>query len=134
MLELALFSTLLFLLCFGVADFARIFHSSEIVAGAARAGAQFGLVSAQDSADLMGMQRAAQNNAPAGSGLTAAAVRYCQCPGSTERVSCTAACNTGRAPNGYVQVDTEMAFETLVHWPTLPGSTTLKGKAILRVY
>ena len=107
LLELALFSTTLFLLLFGVADFARIFHSSEIVAGAARAGAQFGLLSAADSADLAGMQQAAINNAGSTSGMKATAERYCQCPGINKRTACTSTCE-GRAPNGYVQVDTEM--------------------------
>jgi len=131
LLELALFSTALFLLLFGVADFARIFHSSEIVAGAARAGAQFGLLSAADSADLAGMKQAALNNGPAG--MQATAERYCQCPSTGKRVSCTASCE-GSAPNGYVHVTTELPFDTLIRWPGIPGSQTLKGAAILRVY
>jgi len=133
LLELALFSTALFLLLFGVADFARIFHSSEIVSGAARAGAQFGLVSAADSADLAGMKQAALNNAPAGAGMQANAERYCLCPTTGKRVSCTETCETG-APNGYIHVTTEMPFETLIRWPGIPGSQKLTGSAILRVY
>ncbi len=131
MLELALFSTTLLLLFFGVADFARIFHSSEIAAGAARAGAQFGLLSEADSADLAGMKQAALGSGPAG--LQATAERYCQCPESGKRVSCTASCE-GRAPNGYVHVTTELPFETLIHWPGIPATQSLKGAAILRVY
>ena len=133
MLELALFSTVLLLLLFGVADFARIFHSSEIVTGAARAGAQFGLLSAADSADLSGMNQAALNNAPAGANVKATAERYCQCPGVNQRVNCTATCD-GRAPNAYVHVETEMPFDTFIHWPGIPGAQTHTAAAILRVY
>ncbi len=131
LLELALFSTALFLLLFGVADFARIFHASEVVAGAARAGAQFGLLGPGDSADLAGMKQAALANAPAG--IKVNAERYCLCPSIDKRTSCTASCE-GKAPNGYVQVDTELPFDTLIRWPGIPGARSLKSSAILRVY
>src|SRR5437016_4646783 len=69
MLEAALAAPMLFLMLSGVVDFGRSLFFADIAAGAARAGAQYGMISSANAGNTAGMEAAARADAagvPAG--------------------------------------------------------------------
>src|SRR5438128_1175123 len=64
MLEAGLITPVLFLLLSGVVDLGRSFYFADIAANAARAGAQFGILSSVNAGNTGGMQAAARAEAP----------------------------------------------------------------------
>jgi hypothetical protein len=76
------------------------------------------------------MIQAAQNDASNISGVTATASEYCECPdGSTQACNESPACGDMRV---YVEVDTSGSFQTLLNYPGIPSSFSLKGKSVVR--
>src|SRR5258706_4792630 len=102
MLELALCVFLLLFMLTGIMEFSRIFYKADAVVNASRAGAAYGSQSTALSKDYTGMQTAATNDAGTGSGVSATAVQYCECPGSHSAVSCSTSSCTGKLT--YVKV------------------------------
>src|SRR5262245_23047054 len=95
-------------LCVGAMDFARVMYAGIEIAGAARAGAQYGAYTPGHSGDTDGMVQAAKNDATdLGNSVTASASNFCVCSGNT--VACTTTCS-GTAPNGYVSVTANYTF------------------------
>jgi hypothetical protein len=112
-------------------DFARVVYAGIEVAGAARAGVQYGALTPGHSGDTAGMTTAAKADATdLGSSVTASASNFCSCSGST--TDCTSTCS-GAAPNGYVSVTANYTFNTLIPYPGLPQTVTLSRTAKMRV-
>jgi Flp pilus assembly protein TadG len=132
LIEFALSSSLLFLLMFGVVDFSRIFSSACAVAGAARAGTQFGMLSPAHYNDFGGMQKAALANSGNQNAMKATASQFCACSIGGSRQSCPAVCNSGN-PETYIEVDTSLAYYTLFSYPGVPPVTNLAATSIVRV-
>jgi len=130
-IELALLFPLMCLLCCGTMDFARVVYSGIEVANAARAGVQYGALTPGHSGDISGMTQAALDDAAdLGKTVTASASNFCACSGST--TDCSTPCG-GTAPSGYVKVTTNFTFNTLLHYPGMPGSVVLSRTAKMRV-
>ena len=128
--EFAIVAPVLILLLLAVADFGRVFYVAIALNNAARAGTQYGIQSPANAADVTGMQTAAQNDASNISGVTATASEYCKCPdGSTQACNSTPACNDMRV---YVEVDTAGVFQTMLSYPGIPASISLRGKSVVR--
>jgi Flp pilus assembly protein TadG len=101
LVEFAIFTPLLLLMCFGAMDFSRVVYAGVAVANAARAGVQYGALTPGNSGDKPGMAQAALDDA-ANQGLssmTANARNYCTCAGSSAEVACTTTC-AGATPKG----------------------------------
>jgi Flp pilus assembly protein TadG len=133
--ELALVSPVLGLLLVGTADFARAFYFNQEVVAAARAGAQYGSQSKSTSVDTSGISAAASANGVNVPGLSASS-SVCTCVSpvpSGESACATSYCNGANSSATYVIVNTSATFTTLVHYPGVPQSTTLKGSAIMQV-
>lgn len=143
-LEAALLIPVMLTMLFGTMDFGRVFYAGVAVASAARAGVQFGSLKAGNSGNFTAMKAAAQNDAasqgiPAQS-LVITAKNFCQCVGDTSAIvynsctitSCSAYGSAGRAPV-YVEVSASYPFNTLVNWPTIPSTLTIKRTARMRV-
>lgn len=128
--EFALVAPLLLLLLAGVLDFAMLLRTAASVADAARAGAQYGSRSPANAASISGMESAALNSAPGISGMTATAVRSCQCSGGSP-VSCGGSCTGGKIMI-YVQVTTQATAHTVFNYSRLPFSGTVMSKATMR--
>jgi Flp pilus assembly protein TadG len=128
--EFALAAPLLLLLVAGVLDFAMALRTATAVADAARAGAQYGSLSAANASDTAGIRAAALAAAPGVSGMTASVVKSCQCPGGAA-VSCTGTC-TGGAMQVYVQVTTQATAATMFQYAGVPFSGAVTSRASMR--
>ncbi|HEX5430641.1 MAG TPA: TadE/TadG family type IV pilus assembly protein [Bryobacteraceae bacterium] len=131
LIELAiLIPVMLFLSC-GVMDFSRVVYAGIEIAGAARAGVQYGALTPGNAGNASGMEQAALADATdLGNSVTAAASNFCVCSGST--VDCSSTCN-GTTPDGYVTVTANYTFNTLLHYPFLPQQMVLSRTAKMRV-
>lgn len=130
--ELALILPFLVLLLLGVVEVGRAAFISIAVSNAARAGVQYGAQSSGTASDNAGMIQKAKDDAQV-TGMTATARYFCECsnaPGT--EVSCSTGCSGSRLIE-FVQVNTTVPFDSLFHYPGLPQSFTMKGKATMRV-
>jgi Flp pilus assembly protein TadG len=131
--ELALALPLTMLVLFGVMDFARAFSFAEMVAGAARAGVQFGYRSAGAAADTTGIESAARAEANNLTGLNVSSSTFCTCSAGGLQISCGSTCS-GARPMRYVQVDTNYRFRTLIQYAAHAfDDVTLNSRAVMRV-
>lgn len=129
-METALLLPLMLLLCCGVMDFARIVYAGVEIAGAARAGVQYGALTPGHSGDISGMTQAALADATdLGDSVTASASNFCACNGSN--VDCSSTCDGGR-PAGYVTVTANYPFNTLISYPGVPHSVVVSRTARMR--
>lgn len=130
-IEIAILIPVILLLSCGVMDFSRVVYAGIEIAGAARAGVQYGALTPGHSGDTTGMVQAALNDATdLGSTVTASASNFCMCSGST--VDCSSSCS-GDTPDGYVTVTANYTFNTLIPYPALPQSIVLSRTAKMRV-
>ena len=130
-IETALLLPGLLLLCCGTMDFARVVYAGIEIAGAARAGVQYGALTPGNSGDTTGMATAAKTDAAdLGSTVTASASNFCTCSGST--VDCSSTCTGGTTPDGYVSVTANYTFNTLLPYPGMPQTVTLSRTAKMR--
>jgi Flp pilus assembly protein TadG len=139
LVEFAVMFPLMVLMALGTADFARVFYAGIAVASAAHAGVQYGSVSAGNAGDWTGMQQAAIDDAANQglTGVTAVAVNFCGCNGSSTAVSCNdqgtcPGAGPKDAPNGYVRVTVSYTYNTLVNYPGIPSSMALVRSATMR--
>lgn len=134
MVELAIALPVLVLLLLAAADFGRLFYVWIGVNNAARAGAQYGSQTLTNAANTTGMKLAATTDGSNISGLTAAASQ-CTCVSGTSVTVCSgSAYNCTNAPHAtYIEVDTQATFHTIVSYPGIPSSITIKGQAIMQV-
>ena len=127
MIETAFASTLLFLMLSAVIDFGRAFHMTDVAAGAARAGAQYGIQSAANFGNYPGMVAAAQADAQGVQGFSATAESFCRDLADAADVDCASV-----GARGYVKVKTSIVYNLLIPWPGLPNPLPVGGSAILR--
>jgi Flp pilus assembly protein TadG len=134
LIETALLIPLMLLMCCGTMDFARIVNAGITVANSARAGVQFGALTAGNSGNTAGMVQATLNDAAdlGVSNITATARNFCECTDGSGEVDCTTTCS-GATPSGYVSVTAAYTFNTLVPYPGVPQSTVLTRTANMRV-
>jgi Flp pilus assembly protein TadG len=129
--EFALIAPLLLLLVAGVLDYTTLLRTAIAVADAARAGAQFGSLSAANATNISGMQTAAVNAAPDITGLTATGAKVCQCSdGST--INCSGGtCSTGPV-RVYAQVTVQATCTAIFSYSQLPFTGAVSAKASMR--
>lgn len=135
LIEFALSSTLLFLLFFGIVNFARLFTAAEVVADAAAAGTQYGALQPTNSSDTAGMQAAATADAPNAPGLSASASQFCTSSIGGAHTDCPvepATCD-GVSCQKYIEVDVSMPFTATLTFPGMPTTMTISRSSIVRV-
>lgn len=139
MVEVALCLPVFFILIVGTAEIASIAWSAVQVQNAARAGAQFGAQSRAAASDTADITTAAQRDAPKLTTMTVTPSQSCQCINTSTGATAGTGCATiTQCPAPYmiieqVQVNTSAAVTPLFHWPGLPASYTLTGRAIMDV-
>lgn len=135
LVEFAIMFPMMVIMALGTADFARVFYAGIAVANAARAGVQFGSVSAGNAGDFPGMQQAATADAANQglTGVTAVATNFCGCNGSSTAVNCNTGTCGAAAPNGYVKVTVSYSYNTLVNYPGIPSTIAFVRSATMRV-
>src|SRR5579863_9018872 len=100
-IETALLIPVMLLVCCGTMDFARVVYAGIEIAGAARAGVQYGALTPGNAGDTTGMVNAAlADAADLGSTVTASASNFCTCSGAS--APCDTPCADGSTPDGYV--------------------------------
>jgi Flp pilus assembly protein TadG len=135
-LELALVSTIMLPLFFGVLDYSRVFYFASQAQGAARAGTNFAIYDPPNHANVTGMENAATgdaSNVTTPNSISANATYYCECYGTTTQVSCSSSCGSNSEMMEYAQVNTTLTFQTYFHYPLLPTTLTINGQSIMRV-
>jgi Flp pilus assembly protein TadG len=122
---------LILLLLAGVLDYTLVMRTAISVADAARAGAQYGSLSAANASNTLGMQNTALNAAPDVPGLTATAVKVCKCLDSTA-VNCGGGCSSGPV-RVYAQVTASTTARPIFSYSPVPFagavSTTVSMRA-----
>jgi Flp pilus assembly protein TadG len=134
--ELALALPAMVLLFVVAVDFGRLFYTYIGVINAARAGAQYGMLNIANAANTSGMQKVAEDDGSSIPNLSVTAT-LCTCgtPTSTA-TSCGASTSTYCTddPQGnYVVVTATAPFATIVKYPGVPSSVTLKSQAVMQV-
>jgi Flp pilus assembly protein TadG len=115
------------------ADFGRLFYTYIEVVNAARAAAQYGSNSVVTAANSSGMVAAAQQDGANISNLTVTASQ-CTCGTATTSVqACASSYCTNDPAGNYVVVNAQAPFSTIVKYPGLPSSVTLKSQAVMQV-
>jgi Flp pilus assembly protein TadG len=134
MVELAVAMPVLVLLLLAAADFGRLFYAWIGVNNAARAGAQYGSQGLANAGNSAAMILAATTDGANISGLTATASQ-CTCVSGTSVTVCSGSnYNCTNAPQAtFVEVDTQTTFHTVISYPGIPSSITVKGQAIMQV-
>lgn len=132
LIELALTLPVLFLLLFGSAEMARLAYAAIEVSNAARAAVQYGSQSSAFAADTTGMQTAAQNEAPNITLGTTSVSTSCVCSDGSASTCLSTDCATSNLTKT-ITVQTQVAFDPLIHIPGLPQTFTLRGQAVQRV-
>lgn len=130
MLEFALVTPVLFLLCFGAMDFSRVYRSAMVSAAAARAGVHYASLSESSADDTTGIIKAANNDASSPADMTVAVERYCTCVLGGEQVPCDVSCS-GRSK--YVKVTARVPFKTTLALPGVPSTFNLSTQSHVRV-
>lgn len=131
--ELAFVLPVLAIVLVVAADFGRLFYTYVGVINAARAGAQYGSNSVITAADATGMSAAAKQDAVNVANLTVSASQ-CTCGTATSSIPACSSNFCANDPQGnYVVVNTQVPFTTIVKYPGVPSSITLKGQAVMQV-
>lgn len=129
--EFALVAPLLFFLVAGAVDYGVFLRGAIAAADAARAGAEYGSLSVSNASNLSAIQTAALNAAPDLTGLTATAVKTCQCSNGTV-VNCSGGtCSTGGV-RIYVQVTAKVTLAPLFSFPQVPYTGAITSVATMR--
>jgi Flp pilus assembly protein TadG len=130
--ELALITPILMLLMLGTAEMARLAYAAIEVSSAAQAGAQYGTQSATTAADTIGVQTAAQNDAPdVQLGTTIVAVS-CICSDGTASTCLRTDCSTSHIEE-ILSVQTQATFDPLIYPSGLRNTFKIHGKATQKV-
>lgn len=133
LIELALVFPILVLLAMGVADYARVYLTSIVVANAAMAGAQYGSFDAANAVknDEI-IQRARDDAGDPTLSVTPSSV--CRCTTGGPEVPCADACGTyaDGLPQLYVRVDVTKDVSLFIHYLGLPETVTVRDSATYR--
>ncbi|MEP7341700.1 MAG: TadE family protein [Acidobacteriota bacterium] len=130
--EFALLGTMIALLMLCATDFARVLYAGITVAGAARAGTLYGAQSTSKTTDFAGMQNAALADAQDLTGVSAVAIRFCECSDGTS-VNCSGgSCGVMGAARIYVRVTVTKTFTMITTIPGLPHDVVLQQVSTMR--
>ncbi len=131
--ELALLTPFLMFLLLGVFDFGRAYYLAMEVAGAAQAGAEYGI---HNPTDITGIEAAAQADAPDVPNLTVGTPTYgCECSDGTsysEHCSTVPACTSNTNLVYAVKVTTSTNYSLWFHLPGIPLSINISKSAMMR--
>jgi Flp pilus assembly protein TadG len=146
LVELGFLLPIFTLLLLAVFDIGMGYYYALEVSNAAKAGAQYGYQSSATMMDTTGIKNTAKNdgydvtNSSGGKGSATWNSGYptstwgCMCSDGTQKTpSCgtTLTCSTNSRQVNYVDVQTRASYQTLVPWPGIPSTVTLKGETLL---
>lgn len=131
LVEVALVAPTLILLLVGTVDFGRAYYLATEVAGAAHAGAEYGV---QAPTDTAGMKAAAIADAPDVPSLTVATPTFgCECSDGTKySASCASKPSCSTNVVYAVKVSVSASYKPMFPWPGLPSRVQLANTAVMR--
>jgi Flp pilus assembly protein TadG len=134
LVEFAILLPPLTLLLIGTIELGRFMFFGILAANAANAGAQFGAQNTTTAANYTAMQTAAVDDGQSLPGFSATASCFTILNGTTAACPTPPASATP-APGSiyYVEVQTTGTYSSLMKYPGIPRSVTVKGKAVMRV-
>ena len=115
LIEVALALPVLFLLLVGLLDLGRYGLQKSAMLQGARAGAQYGIVAHDESANI----NATAQSATGLTGVSATNSVFCECVSGTAIVSCTTSCGLAETRKRYVRVTTTKSFTSVLSVTTL---------------
>lgn len=132
--ELAVLAAALTLLAIGVIDYGQTLVRKTELANAVRAGAQYALIRKPIGGDMSEIRNAVAATAPAdkNDSQTITAIPFCECPGAGT-IDCSLACADGAERQFFVQITLQETFETLLPYPGIPNSFSLREETIVRL-
>jgi Flp pilus assembly protein TadG len=130
--ELAVMLPVALTLLLGIAEIGRYANASIVVGHAARAGVQYAAQNRVTASSNTQIIQAAQADAQGFSSLTVTASHYCTCADGSSSTCQPTDCQASRIIE-YSKVVTQTTLQSLFHYPGLPQSFAVKGKAIMRV-
>ena len=129
--EMALIAPVLLILLVGGIDLGGVIQELSRTTSAARAGAFYGARDIANTTNTAAIVQAARDDAnDAQNKLAITATRSCECAGGGA-VSCGDTCG-GQPPRMYVTVQVQSQHESLIPYPFLPESWTLKRSVSVR--
>jgi Flp pilus assembly protein TadG len=132
LVELAFVLPVASFLLVGTIEIGRLANTSIVVNQAARAGVQYGAQNRVTASDTAGMTQAAQQDASDIKNLTVTASHFCACSDGSASTCQPTDCSGSRILE-YVKVDTQTQLHTLLPYPEIPRSFTVKGQDVMRV-
>jgi Flp pilus assembly protein TadG len=132
--ELAFVAPMLILLMTGGWDLGNVVYQAERLANAARAGAQFGLAT-NNNTNYTGMVQAARNDAnDPSNALNVTATQVCVCPGggTPTAAACGANCTGNASQLVYVQVAVGENYTTMFTYPFVSNPVSLSSTVMMR--
>jgi Flp pilus assembly protein TadG len=114
MIEFVIGLPVLLLLVVGMFDLGRFGLQKSAMLQGARAGAQYGLVAPNDSANINSTAQSATGL----TGVTATSTKFCECVSGTA-VGCGTTCTGGGSPKTYITVNTTKTFASVLSVATL---------------
>ncbi|MBV9408309.1 MAG: pilus assembly protein [Candidatus Eremiobacteraeota bacterium] len=130
--EMAVITPLLLFLLAGVVELGRFSAYGLTVAGAARAGVQYGAQNSATATDTTGMQNAATADASGITGITATASQFCQCADGSASTCLASDCASSHRIV-YVQVQVTGAYTSVLRYPGIQSSFPIHATAVMRV-
>ena len=130
MLEFALATPVLMLLCFGAIDTTRMFRTAMVSASAARAGILYATSSSSAADDSTGIVNAAKQDAENREDRVVTVERYCTCSTGGDAVACTASCGS---QSEYVKVTSRVPFRPTVALPGVPSELDMTSISHMRI-
>jgi Flp pilus assembly protein TadG len=129
---LAIALPVLTLLALGVADFGRMFRTGIAVANAARAAAEFGASSVDNSADTSKINQAGRDDGADVAGISVTSERFCRCPDGTTP-ACDGTCTAPyTATEVFVKAKANATINLILRYPGIPASMTFRDSATFR--
>lgn len=124
--EFALVLPVLMTLVLGVVDFARIYSASMALHSAARVGAEQGATHR-----LTPLTQVAWENRVR---TTVIDAMQCAPQFDSAKLTINTASSTNIAGQLGIEVSTEYPFQTIVNWPGLPSTVTLRSRVVMEQY
>ena len=130
--ELALYLPIALVLFAGLFQYGSSIFASLRLESAARAGAQYAMVDANNATNIQNTVLSAIGGDTADVQVTA--TTYCQCPGSSTQTDCTTgSCSGGAALRQYVSIAASRPFTTILGLASLAPISQVSGHAVIRV-
>lgn len=128
--EYALCAPILLLMMALLFDFGMAVYDSMSLKEAARAGAEYAVSHASDTAGLVQVVSNASGVSPQSLSITSN--QFCECADGSS-VSCGTKCADGSATETYFKVSVQEPYTTLLPYPQSIAPLTLSGSAALRI-